>query len=167
MGGSSFGPFVNRNRVDVDGDPTGTRMFPLTGTGLNTYGTAMLLFQEHDLSRHYAEAHNDYLQLAAEGGALVVLPAGLCLVLVMFVREVRRRFRQQVPSTSLWLRAGAVTALIAIALQDAVELSLQMPGNALMFAVTCAVALHSGSEPADATQRAGAKAPAEGRQSHG
>ncbi len=44
------------------------RDFPWTGTGLNTYGTSMLLYQEHNLDTHNVEAHNDYLQLAAEGG---------------------------------------------------------------------------------------------------
>ena len=43
-------------------------IFPLTGTGLNTYGVATLFYQQHDLDCYYREAHNDYLQLAAEGG---------------------------------------------------------------------------------------------------
>jgi O-antigen ligase len=115
-------------------------MFPLTGTGLNTYGTATLFFQQHDLAEHYAEAHNDYLQLAAEGGLLLVIPALLCVAL--FVRDVRRRFREDGASSAYWLRAGAVAALVAIALQETVEFSLQMPGNAALFAVVCGIALH-------------------------
>jgi hypothetical protein len=41
-----------------------------------------------------------------------------------------------------WLRAGAVTSLLAIACQETVEFSLQMPGNAALFAIVCAIALH-------------------------
>ena len=41
-----------------------------------------------------------------------------------------------------WLRAGAVTSLMAIACQESVEFSLQMPGNAALFAIVCAIALH-------------------------
>ena len=41
-----------------------------------------------------------------------------------------------------WLRAGAVTSLLAIACQESVEFSLQMPGNAALFAIVCAIALH-------------------------
>jgi hypothetical protein len=37
-----------------------------------------------------------------------------------------------------------VTGLLAIAVQSLVEFSLQMPGNAAMFAVLCGVALHDG-----------------------
>jgi O-antigen ligase/polysaccharide polymerase Wzy-like membrane protein len=115
-------------------------IFPFAGTGLNTYGTATLFFQQHDLSHHYAQAHSDYLQLAAEGGALLVVFALLSVVL--FARDVRRRFREDGESSSYWIRAGAVCALVAIALQETVEFSLQMPGNAALFAVVCGIALH-------------------------
>ena len=40
-----------------------------------------------------------------------------------------------------WLRAGAITSLFAIALQESVEFSLQMPGNAALFVVVCAISL--------------------------
>jgi len=114
--------------------------YPLVGTGLNTYGVATLFYQRHDLSQHYAQAHNDYLQLAAEGGALLVIPAAASAVI--FITVVRRRFQQEISTTGYWIRAGAVTGLLAIALQEVVEFSLQMPGNALLFVVLCAIALH-------------------------
>jgi O-antigen ligase len=115
--------------------------YPFAGTGLNTYGTVALFYQRHDLEKHFGEAHNDYLQLVAEGGLLVGLPIVLCLV--FFGREVWRQARGDEPgSTSWWVRRGAITALVAIALQETVEFSLQMPGNAALFAVVCAFALH-------------------------
>ena len=116
------------------------RRYPLVGTGFNTYGVATLFYQRYDLAQHYAQAHNDYLQLAAEGGALLIVPAIACIVL--FVIAVRRRFREETSTTTYWIRAGAVTGLLAIALQETVEFSLQMPGNAMLFAVLCAIALH-------------------------
>ena len=116
------------------------RKFPLVGTGLNTYGVSTLLFQRHDLSRHYEQAHNDFLQLAAEGGLLLMIPAALCLALLVVL--VHRRFADDVSERTYWLRVGAVTGLIAIAFQETVDFSLQMPGNAALFAVLCAIALH-------------------------
>jgi O-antigen ligase len=116
------------------------RQFPLFGTGLNTYGVATLFYQKHDLAVHYAQAHNDYLQLAVEGGLLLTVPAVACIA--TFVRDVRRRFREDACCSAYWIRAGAVTSLVAIALQESVEFSLQMPGNAALFAVICGVALH-------------------------
>ena len=41
-----------------------------------------------------------------------------------------------------WTRFGAAAGLAGIALQSAVEFSLQMPGNAALFVVLCAIALH-------------------------
>jgi O-antigen ligase len=116
------------------------RRFPLTGTGLNTYGVATLFYQQHDLAQYYAQAHNDYLQLAAEGGLLLLLPAGVCVV--AFIAVVRQRFNVDTGTSSYWIRVGAVTGLAAIALQETVEFSLQMPGNAALFAVLCGIALH-------------------------
>jgi hypothetical protein len=117
------------------------RDFPLTGTGFNTYGTAMTVYQTGILEAHFREAHNDYLQIAAEGGLLVGLPA--LATLAIFAWSVRRRFREAPKEgTTYWLRVGAMIGLVAIALQSAFEFSLQMPGNAAMFAALAAIALH-------------------------
>jgi O-antigen ligase len=114
--------------------------FPLVGTGLNTYGVATLFYQQHDLAHHYSSAHNDFLQLAAEGGLLLTVPALLCAG--FFILAVRRRFVEESGAGAYWLRVGAATGLTAIALQETVEFSLQMPGNAALFAVLCGIALH-------------------------
>jgi O-antigen ligase len=134
-----WGEFNNRRGAWKDAWGV-IRMFPFAGTGLNTYWAAALFYQRHELAQFFAQAHNDYLQLAAEGGLLLIVPAAICLVI--FVRNVRRAIKDQRGSTSWWLRAGAVTALLAIACQESVEFSLQMPGNAVLFAVVCAIALH-------------------------
>jgi O-antigen ligase len=116
------------------------RRFPLTGTGLNTYGAVSDFYQQHDLAFHYAQAHNDYLQLAAEGGALLLIPAGA--LVIAFVATVKRRFSEPSGVMTYWIRVGAVTGLLAIALQETVDFSLQMPGNALLCATLCAIAMH-------------------------
>jgi hypothetical protein len=115
--------------------------FPLTGSGINSSDTLGTYYQKPESRVRVGEAHNDYLQLAAEGGSLVGVPILVCLVI--FVREVRRRALSDEPgSTSWWVRRGAITALVAIALQETVEFSLQMPGNAALFAIICAFAIH-------------------------
>jgi O-antigen ligase len=121
------------------------RMFPWFGTGVNTYGSATLLFQEFEkATAHYIEAHNDYLQLLVEGGWMVAVPA--LLLIGLFAREVRRRFREgRDDRTGYWLRLGAATGIVAIAFQEIVEFSLQMPGNAVLFTVLCAIAIRRAS----------------------
>src|SRR6185295_11051632 len=118
-----------------------SRRFILFGSGMNTYGITTIFFQTFDLRVHYAQAHNDYLQILAEGGLLVAVPAAAAVVL--FVVEIRRRFAETEPgSMSYWIRVGAVTGLVAIALHETVDFSLQMPGNALLFATLVAIAVH-------------------------
>ena len=122
--------------------------FAWTGTGLNTYNTATLLYSENTLGR-FTNAHNDYLQLAAEGGILVGVP--LLVAAGFFMWDVRRRFRSGADDeTTYWIRAGAVTGLSAIALQEVVDFSLQVPGNMVLFTVLCAIAVH---EPQSAEKR--------------
>jgi len=132
--------------------------FPLTGAGLNTFGTVMYQYQTSFPDQHVQEAHNDYLQLAAEGGLLLGVP--IVATLILFVRAVARRFRAGEDDTrGYWIRVGAVVGLIAIAVQSIVEFSLQMPGNAALFVVLAAIALHraparASSHPAAAPARA-------------
>ncbi|HZM97019.1 MAG TPA: O-antigen ligase family protein [Vicinamibacterales bacterium] len=115
------------------------RDFWLTGSGLNTYGVATLFYQTSVPGFHLREAHNDYLQVAAEGGLLLGMPI-LCTIATL-ARDVRRQFADS-SGSSYWIRLGAVTGLIAIALQSIVEFSLQMPGNAALAAVLLGIALH-------------------------
>jgi len=136
---ADWGEFNNRKGAWVDAWSV-ARDFPLAGTGLNTYWAAALFYLHHEMAYFFAQTHNDYLQLAAEGGLLLTLPALACVI--VFVRDVRRPMHEPHADTTAWVRAGAVTSLIAIAFQETVEFSLQMPGNAALFAVVCAIALH-------------------------
>ena len=117
------------------------RDFPLTGTGLNTYGIAMLHYQMVQDGSQYIEAHNDYLQIGAEGGLLLGVP--ILLALLFFIREAWRRFREGADdAATYWLRAGAVTGLCTIAIQEFSDFTLQMPGAAALFVVLAAIAIH-------------------------
>lgn len=116
------------------------RTFPLAGTGLNTFGDAMLFYQQRNPGFHMAQAHNDYLQLAAEGGALVVVPAIVAALLL--ARAIRNNLRiARAESRGYWIRAGATIGLVAVAVQEVFEFSLQIPVNAFLFATLAAIAL--------------------------
>jgi len=139
---ADWNSFDNRRGAWIDAIDIASK-FPATGTGLDTFGVATLFYQQREPSKHFAEAHNDYLQLAAEGGVLLAIPAALCIV--FFILAVRQRFIEETSSRAYWLRVGVTTGLTAIALQEMVDFSLQMPGNAALFSVMCAIALHSRS----------------------
>ena len=118
--------------------------FPWFGVGLGNYGTAMLLYQTAHRDTMFAQAHNDYLQVVAEGGLLVAVPAAIAIVAMAVA--IRRRLADPLePPTRRWLRLGAVAGLAGIAAQSVFEFSLQMPANAALFAFTIAVAVHRGA----------------------
>jgi O-antigen ligase len=117
------------------------RDFPIFGVGVGGYGRAMLVYQTGDRHLMYAQAHNDYLQLAAEGGLLVVVPA--IVTVAILVIAIRRRLRgSEDDSLTFWIRRGAVAGLLGIAAQSVMEFSLQMPGNAVLFVMLLAIAAH-------------------------
>ena len=127
------------------------RDFPVFGTGLNTFSDAMLFYQTGNPAFHMAQAHNDYVQLAAEGGLLIGVPAAAAALLLG--RAIRRNLRAaRAESRGYWIRAGAAVGLMAVAIQEVFEFSLQIPVNALLFATLAAVALapvapHSAAGP--------------------
>lgn len=114
--------------------------FPLFGTGLNTFGIAIVLYGP-SLEAHWGATHNDYLQLVSEGGLLVCVP--VVAALAVLVREIRRRLSdvREDPETR-WVRFGAVVGLVAIGIQESVDFSLQIPGIAVLFSLLCAIAIH-------------------------
>lgn len=116
------------------------RNFPLVGTGLNTYPTAMLFYQRRNPGVYISEAHNDYLQLLAEGGLLVAVPAAFAIALL--VRAVGRNLRAaRDEARGYWIRAGAAVGMLAVGVQEIFEFSLQIPANALLFCTLAAMAL--------------------------
>lgn len=117
------------------------RDFWPVGTGMGGYDNAMLVYQSQGRELMYAQAHNDYLQIAAEGGVLVTIP--VILLVAVVVRTIWHRMTSGDDDVLTgWIRAGAVAGLCGIAVQSLVEFSLQMPGNAVTFVVLLALALH-------------------------
>jgi hypothetical protein len=115
--------------------------FAISGSGLNTYGTLMLVYPQTDTTVHAQQAHNDYLQLAVEGGALVCLPA--LLLVFAIARTAGRRLREPQAEMTWWIRMGAVAGICGIAVQEITDFSLQIPGVAFLFATCVAIAIHA------------------------
>ncbi|RPH64302.1 MAG: O-antigen ligase domain-containing protein [Acidobacteria bacterium] len=131
------------------------RDFWPAGTGLGTYQTAMAVYQQSDRSVFFNQAHNQYLHLAAEGGFLLAIPAAA--IVVAFVRLFAIRLARDTSSTA-WIRIGAATALVAVAVQGFWETALRMPANSILFAVVAAIAVHRPLERSGALEGEGALA---------
>ena len=115
------------------------RDFWLTGTGAGTYQRAMFVYQRSTRQVYFNQAHNHYLQAAAEGGLLLVGAA--LAALAAFVRVARTRLTCEA-SGLFWIRAGAACGLGAVALQSVWETGLVMPANASLAAVLAAITIH-------------------------
>jgi hypothetical protein len=113
--------------------------FPLTGTGAGSFRTAMLVYQDSDRRLFFNQAHNHYLQLAAEGGLLLIAP--LTWATVVFGRSAARRLRGD-RTPMVWVRTGAAAGIIGVLVQSIWETGLRLPANGLLFAALCAIAVH-------------------------
>lgn len=116
------------------------RDFWLAGTGAGTFQTAMAVYQRSRLEVIYNQAHNHYLQLAAEGGLLMGVPVALALLALL---DAGRRCLASDRSPVYFLRAGAAAGLIGVATQSVWETGLTVPANAALAAVLAALLLHA------------------------
>ena len=116
--------------------------FPVTGVGINAFATATVLYQTTGRGiYHVVQSHNDFLQIAAEGGLLVGVP--VMFATALFIRAARHRLRSHTAADEGMLRSGALAGVLAVTVQETVEFSLQIPANAALFAIAIAVALHA------------------------
>ena len=116
------------------------RDFPWFGTGLNTYGVSTLVYPMSDPSRHAMEAHSDYVQILSEGG--IVLAAAAAFVVLQAARAIRAAFAQPQTASLYWVRTGATLGLIAIAIQELTDFSLQIPGTPCCSCSSPPIAMH-------------------------
>ena len=114
------------------------RTFPLFGTGQGTFADAMFVYQQTSRQVLFNQAHNEYLQIATEGGGilLVLVLAGL----ILLARAVRYRLMAN-DGSHQFIRIGACAGLAAIAVQSIWETGLRAPANLLLAAVFAGVAI--------------------------
>lgn len=124
------------------------RDFWLTGTGAGAYGRAMLVYQQSDPRFFINFAHNQYLQLAAEGGVLLTIP--VVAAAMSFARIAWRSLKSDT-SEAYWLRVGAGAAIVGSLVQGIWDWPVQMPGNALLVAAAAALLVAKREPAATAT----------------
>jgi O-antigen ligase len=113
------------------------RANPLLGVGLGAYVTAFSLYTKSDGSLRVPQAHNDYLQVVADGGIVGGLIA-LWFVVVVF-RVVARGLKSRDPMLS-GLALGSGAGIVGILVHSLFDFNLQIPSNVLLFLVLAAVA---------------------------
>jgi hypothetical protein len=122
------------------------RDFWVTGVGVGAFERAMTVYQQAPHVFYINHAHNEYLQLLAEGGALLAVPAAIavCAVVWQGARQLRGDH-----SPVFWIRAGAASGLLAAAVQGLWDTGLRLPANAVLFALLAAIVVHDPRARAD------------------
>lgn len=112
---------------------------PLFGAGFGSFQHVFPVFQSQSIQfGRWLHAHNDYVQLLAEGGVM-----GTSLVLLagaLFVRTVHTGFAKATAEGRL-LVGGLSVGVLAIALHSFVDYSLHKPANALLLAALCGMSI--------------------------
>jgi len=115
------------------------RDFAATGVGVGAFERAMLVYQQSNRLLFFNHAHNELLQIVAEGG--VLMGTAVVVALVSAARSVLTKLRTD-QSSVFWARAGAACGLLGIACQSVWDTALRLPANAVLFALLAAIALH-------------------------
>ncbi|MFZ3340203.1 MAG: O-antigen ligase family protein [Terriglobales bacterium] len=126
-------------RVDIDRD--GLRMFlkrPILGWGLGTFPIVYPQFRSFYTTFFVNQAHNDYLQLLIETGLAGFLIAAWFFVAV--IRQALSKLKNWTETSSGALTAAAVLGCVGILVHSALDFNLQIPANAALFYVLCAIA---------------------------
>jgi O-antigen ligase len=105
------------------------RSFPVTGTGLGTFGEAFPMVQPPELAGWvWARAHNDFLELVITGGVVgtVVFVAGLGILILGLWRVLRRGLRTEDQLSAL----AALGAVAAVSVHEVFDFGATLPANA-------------------------------------
>jgi len=121
---------------------------PLFGWGLGTFPVVYPQFRSFYTNFFVNEAHNDYLQLLTETGL-----AGFAIAiwfLVLTFRHAWAKLDNWTDSANGSLTVAALLGCVGILIHSFLDFNLQIPANAAMFYVLCAIAA---SNPLQESQR--------------
>jgi len=111
---------------------------PLFGWGLGTFSTVYPQFRSFYTTFFVNQAHNDYMQLLVETGVTGVA-IGIWLLVATF-RTGLSKLANWTENANGTLTAAALLGVIGILVHSFLDFNLQIPANAAMFYVLCAIA---------------------------
>jgi O-antigen ligase len=124
------------------------RAKPFLGWGLGTFPVVYPEFRSFYTTFFVNQAHNDYLQLLVETGL-----AGFAIALWFLVLTFRRawaKLENWTQTVNGTLTAAALMGCVGILAHSFVDFNLQIPANAALFYVLCAIAA---ADPVQETPR--------------
>ncbi len=123
---------------------------PILGVGLGAYETAYPIYSHSNGTLRVEFAHNDYLQILADGGIL----GGVIAVafLALFARAFARGLNAPDPLVR-GIALGGGAGIFALLVHSMMDFNLQIPSNALLFLFLLAAVTSAASFAQSAEQR--------------
>lgn len=112
--------------------------YPISGAGMGAFQTVYPHRSDYDgIYGYVAQAHNDYLQVLADGGIIggVLALWFICVVL----RDVVRGMQARDPLIA-GLALGSGAGIVGLLTHSLLDFNLQLPANAMIFLLLCSVA---------------------------
>ncbi len=123
--------FVFQNSIDVLHD------FWLTGSGAGSFYSIFPNYRDNQSWYYYDFAHNDYLQCLIEYGVIGCLFFSLIVVLC-FIKAIKAQ-QQRHNAILKGMGFSAMMGIMSIMIHASTEFNLQIPANALLFTLLCAI----------------------------
>ncbi|KAA0875760.1 O-antigen ligase family protein [Nitrincola tapanii] len=111
---------------------------PWQGYGAGSFEDVFIGPSGPGFGSHFDHAHNDYFQFWLEYGAIGSLPLALFVLLALFC-ALKALIQRQSTYTS-GLGFGSAMAILAILIHSTTDFNLQIPANAALFTLACAMA---------------------------
>ncbi len=105
--------------------------FPLTGSGMGTFFDIYPTYQTINPGIDLAHAHNDFIELAAEGGVIGFILAMSFIIALYF--KTYKVFLTRRDAYSVYIYMGSITAILSILIHSFVDFNLHIGANGLWF----------------------------------
>ena len=123
---------------------------PLLGVGFGAYSLAIPRYQNGSGGLKLEQAHNEYLDLTANGGVLALGLAGWFLA--MLILRLKYSFRSA-DAYRCAAGLGAAAGIISVAVHSFFDFGLQLTGNAVVFAALVVISVADYPTDSTATDR--------------
>jgi len=112
---------------------------PLMGSGMGTFAWLYPRFRPIEVFNKVEHAHNEYLQILAEMGAVGFLLMAVCAYI--FFKSFFKTFSNRHDPEMKGIALGALTGVICLSFHNLMDFNLHVPSNVVLYAAEAALAI--------------------------